>query len=374
MLEQVTIYDPIMRAVCGRISVASEQLSDAEASHLHEWLLGMFDELRTYTSKRIKTSKGAPATFSLTIERSLLNSKSGDPYVIGSATCPATGIQHNLYLLIKKETEKKRATITACCYFKVDIINCEILFTVVGKIPTVSTSKTNTTKKKQDTLDSLTDTFNFEAETINVNHKVSYLKKKKLNGLDFSQCQHVKVTSTNDIIALFVRIDNSAEWYTISTIQKIDGKSDKKLFLSKTEGKYKRSFLLLFGSILSEHTRYLFICEGIATGLSVYHALRDIIGELDETFAIICTGSAGNLVPVLEDLYTYVQNKDIIIHYMGEHDKTSASARNLGSAIEAFPSMVDKLVQHFPLDPDTSDYNDVFVKYGTQRVFDEIFV
>lgn len=142
----------------------------------------------------------------------------------------------------------------------------------------------------------------------------------------------------------------------LTSLQFIDGEGNKRFL---REGKIAGSYC-----ILSDHPNGpLVICEGIATGLSIYEATG---------YAVVCAMNCGNLLAVAQTMRQLHPNRDIII--AADDDSRTTGNPGLTHAHAAVLAIDARMAVPIFLKPNqtATDFNDLHQSEGLEKVKDQI--
>lgn len=218
---------------------------------------------------------------------------------------------------------------------------------------------------------------------------VPYLVKKGLGHLNLSAFDNIRSSLEGVLMVKYIRVnktkkDEEASFFKHATIQTISPTGEKKF--SGGKGSYKGSFVMLHGDLLNQTSGYVFIVEGLATGLSViishyevnYGEKCPLDGRLkdDMEVTILCTGGSGNFRNMLQDLFPLIKQKSDSVDfiYCGEIDKTGSSKTEFQKALKEFP--IEGLIREvypIPIDDKSTDFNDIYCRFGFIEVLEELF-
>lgn len=176
-----------------------------------------------------------------------------------------------------------------------------------------------------------------------VNHP--YLTKKQI------PCPH-DVTYDRQQNALLIPVsDIHGKIWSFQTIY-ADG---QKRFL---KGARKKGCMYCFGNLASANT--IFVCEGFATGASIYLATRTVT---------IVAFDAGNLDFVVGEIMETYPTKRIIIAADNDHEKTP----NTGVEVAKYVANKYHIRAILPtnLTSGMSDWNDIACKYGIKEIINQ---
>lgn len=175
--------------------------------------------------------------------------------------------------------------------------------------------------------------------------KHPYLEKKQI------PCPP-DVTYNREQNALFIPVsDINGKIWSFQTIY-ADG---QKRFL---KGARKKGCMYCFGNITSANT--IFVCEGFATGASVYLATHNVT---------IVAFDAGNLDFVVSEIIKTYPTKRIVIAADNDHEKTP----NTGVEVAKYVANKYHIRAILPtnLTKGMSDWNDIACKYGIKEIVNQ---
>jgi len=350
----VNTTDIHTRAAVHCNAVNSDTPTELQRAHIDEFLTQYLDDVRSIRLPPINlTLNLTPVPGAIGKE----DFKWGAPEAIAVGKEAGGTDIHNIYaqcvLTTSKDDGKTHCAIVIYCIIT---LTAYILTSADGD---VSTKKSQ--KKKVDRGLLL---------PITADYTIPYLVKKGLDGIDLSSLQYVRADYKNSLILQYVRIKaaEGGPQFVNSTVQTVTEKS--KRFAHKDEVDAKRSFLSLYPNTPNElvTAEFIFIAEGVATGLTVLLALQD--GGFPMTYAVICAGSSGNISLMIEDLFPLCDTSTTFVH-CGEYDKNKASAKAAARTGKLANAAGFSYTAVYPtvVEPSDSDFNDMFKSSSLSDVY-----
>ena len=194
--------------------------------------------------------------------------------------------------------------------------------------------------------------FNAASGNVATHH---YIVKKQVNvdGLDIRR----GIGKYGDCVMVALRnIDGGIVGYQQIYADRIPNKETNKLFFIAKEGDKKGSFIVIGDSDNIKHGAIF--CEGLATGLSIYHAAGDgktTLNNADKLPVIVCL-DAGNLLPVIEQFKTSCA--DIKIYADNDAGKEHGNT-GIFTALECAKKLgLEFIIVPVSTDNNAADFND----------------
>ncbi len=340
------------RAAVNCNSVSSEEPTEAQRAHIDEFLTQYLDDVRSVKLPSINL------TLNLTPVPDVIGGEHfgwGSPELIAIGKEPGGTDAHPIFaqcvLTTSKDDGKTHCDIIIYC---VVALTAYILTSADGD---VSTKKAAKIKVDRGLMSPIT------ADIV-----VPYLVKKSLNGVDFSSIPVIRADYKRSLILQYVRLKRTEDGpqFVNSTIQTVTEKS--KRFAHKDEVDAKRSFLCLYPNTPDEliHSEFIFIAEGVATGLTVLLALQE--GGFPMSYAALCAGSSGNISLMIEDILTLCDTSTTFIH-CGEYDKNKASIKAEARTRKIAKAAGFNYIGVYPPDTTQSDFNDMYTVTSLSGVY-----
>ena len=181
-----------------------------------------------------------------------------------------------------------------------------------------------------------------------------YLQRKKLldknlYGLKIKQKINLETKEREKQLLVPMRkIDG-----TLVGVQTIDDATGDKKFLKNTD---KKGSMFKVG--MGEPADTYYVCEGVATGISVHEATGAIV---------FCAFDAGNLIHVVGDLVDKYPTKQLVIAADNDHEKELECKGNAGILKGGKAASKYMLKMVYPQDFKGSDWNDYHCQFGIEE-------
>ncbi len=204
----------------------------------------------------------------------------------------------------------------------------------------------------------------------------AYLKRKGFSGFDFYGCRIDPIQQQNLMVPMW---DMSGEIWNLQKIlpNKPDDGPDK---IFKKGGRIHGLFHIINqeprAGVFEHYQGEIYVCEGLATGISIYEALR----TGTTTPVVVCAFNANNVAPVSAELRRAAPQARLVI--CGDNDRwTTRNNRPCNTGLEAAYMAArqsnGRVAVPFPLCTGNvgdrlTDFNDVQVMQGISEVKKQI--
>lgn len=191
-----------------------------------------------------------------------------------------------------------------------------------------------------------------------LNNPSEYFKKKGISGTNFTFQALDKNGNNLTWIPLRDKLGN------ITTLQTIASDGSKRFF---SGGKKYGSFHVINGTINSQDS--IIICEGFATGASIYESLQE---NHVRNISVVAAMDAGNILPVAQELKEMYKNNQFIIACDNDHLSALKTGVNTGvtygeKAAQTINAQI--AIPYFEANEAGSDFNDLMLAHGKDAVF-----
>ena len=191
-----------------------------------------------------------------------------------------------------------------------------------------------------------------------LNNPSEYFKKKGISGTNFTFQALDKNGNNLTWIPLRDKDGN------VTTLQTIASDGSKRFF---SGGKKHGSFHVVNGVINPQDK--IIICEGFATGASIYVSLQE---NHVRNISVVAAMDAGNILPVAQELKEMYKNNQFIIACDNDHLSALKIGVNTGvtygeKAAQTINAQI--AIPYFEANEAGSDFNDLMLAHGKEAVF-----
>jgi len=340
------------RAAVHLNTVSSDTPTELQRAHIDEFLTQYLDDVRSVRLPSINL------TLNLTAVQGAIGREGfrwGAPEVIAIGKDAGGTDEYPIYAQCILTTSKDDGK-THCDI----IIYCTV--TLTAYILTSADGDVSTKKAAKRKVD------RGHMSPITADEIVPYLVKKGLSEIDFSYIPVMRSDYKKSLILQYVRLKKTEDGpqFVNSTVQTITEKS--KRFAHKEEVDAKRSFLCLYPNSPDEliTAEFIFIVEGVATGLTVLLSLQE--GGFPMSYAVVCAGSAGGISLMIEDILPLCDAQSTFVH-CGEYDKNKASIKAEARTRKIAKSAGFNYIGVYPAEITMSDFNDMYLELSLSDVY-----